>query len=223
LHVHLREPGREDEETVLSGTKAAAAGGFTAVACMANTFPVNDNRAVTDYILARAKVEGVVRVYPIGAVTRNLEGKQLAEMAEQAEAGAAGELEAGEVRRLLHEEARLDLRRLAHAAPHALVGEARAEGGAHGVEGEVAVADEAQQAVAGEVGVAEGHQVEVAAQSSADGRARRRFTPPRERFATSRRSRAAALGFVAVRDRGRTRAAATSARTFSRASSRLRA
>jgi dihydroorotase len=54
---------------------------------MANTFPVNDNRAVTDYILARARVEGVVRVYPIGAVTRNLEGAQLAELAEQAEAG----------------------------------------------------------------------------------------------------------------------------------------
>jgi len=87
MHVHLREPGFEYKETIASGTRAAAAGGFTAVACMANTFPVNDNRAVTDYILARAKVEGVVRVYPIGAVTRNLEGKQLAEMAEQAEAG----------------------------------------------------------------------------------------------------------------------------------------
>ena len=87
MHVHLREPGFEYKETIASGTRAAAAGGFTAVACMANTFPVNDNRAVTDYILARAKVEGVVRVYPIGAVTRNLEGKQLAELAEQAEAG----------------------------------------------------------------------------------------------------------------------------------------
>ncbi len=87
IHVHLREPGFEYKETIASGTRAAAAGGFTAVACMANTFPVNDNRAVTDYILARAKVEGVVRVYPIGAVTRNLEGIQLAEMAEQAEAG----------------------------------------------------------------------------------------------------------------------------------------
>ncbi|HEX7788688.1 MAG TPA: dihydroorotase [Methylomirabilota bacterium] len=87
MHVHLREPGFEYKETIASGTRAAAAGGFTAVACMANTFPVNDNRAVTDYILARARVEGVVRVYPIGAVTRNLEGTQLAEMAEQAEAG----------------------------------------------------------------------------------------------------------------------------------------
>jgi dihydroorotase len=87
IHTHLREPGFEYTETIASGTRAAAAGGFTAVACMANTFPANDNRAVTDYILARARVEGVVRVYPIGAVTRNLEGKQLAEMAEQAEAG----------------------------------------------------------------------------------------------------------------------------------------
>jgi dihydroorotase len=87
IHTHLREPGFEYKETVASGTRAAAAGGFTAVCCMANTFPVNDNRAVTDYILARARVEGVVRVYPIGAVTRNLEGTQLAELAEQAEAG----------------------------------------------------------------------------------------------------------------------------------------
>jgi len=87
IHTHLREPGFEYKETVASGTRAAAAGGFTAVCCMANTFPVNDNRAVTDYILARARVEGAVRVYPIGAVTRNLEGTQLAELAEQAEAG----------------------------------------------------------------------------------------------------------------------------------------
>ncbi len=87
MHAHLREPGHEYKETIASGTRAAAAGGFTAVACMANTFPVNDNRAVTDYILARARVEGVVRVYPIGAVTRNLEGKQLAELAELAEGG----------------------------------------------------------------------------------------------------------------------------------------
>ncbi len=87
IHTHLREPGYEYKETIASGTRAAAAGGFTAVCCMANTFPVNDNRAVTDYILARARVEGVVRVYPIGAVSRNLEGTQLAELAEQAEAG----------------------------------------------------------------------------------------------------------------------------------------
>jgi dihydroorotase len=87
MHVHLREPGYEYKETVATGTRAAAAGGFTAVCCMANTFPVNDNRSITDYILARAAAEGIVRVYPIGAVTRGLAGKELAELAELAEAG----------------------------------------------------------------------------------------------------------------------------------------
>jgi dihydroorotase len=87
MHVHLREPGYEYKETVRTGTRAAAAGGFTAVCCMANTDPVNDTRAVTDYILARARAEGAVRVYPIGAVTRGLAGKELAELAELAEAG----------------------------------------------------------------------------------------------------------------------------------------
>jgi dihydroorotase len=90
VHVHLREPGHEYKETIASGTRAAAAGGFTAVCCMANTLPVNDNRAVTDYILARARVEGVVRVYPIGAVSKNLDGVQLAELAELAEGGCVG-------------------------------------------------------------------------------------------------------------------------------------
>jgi dihydroorotase len=87
IHVHLREPGYEYKETVATGSRAAAAGGFTAVACMANTQPVNDNRSITDYIRAKAAVEGVVRVYPIGAVTRGLRGEELAELAELAEAG----------------------------------------------------------------------------------------------------------------------------------------
>jgi dihydroorotase len=87
IHVHLREPGHEYKETVATGTRAAAAGGFTTVCCMANTDPVNDNGAVTDYILAKARAEGVVRVHPIGAVTRGLKGESLAELAELAEAG----------------------------------------------------------------------------------------------------------------------------------------
>jgi len=87
LHVHLREPGFEYKETIATGTRAAAAGGFTAVCAMANTLPVNDNRAVTDYILARARAEGATRVHPVGAVTRNLEGQTLAELGELAEAG----------------------------------------------------------------------------------------------------------------------------------------
>jgi len=87
IHVHLREPGHEYKETVATGTRAAAAGGFTAVACMANTSPVNDNRSITDYIRAKAREDGAVRVYPIGAVTRGLRGEELAELAELAEAG----------------------------------------------------------------------------------------------------------------------------------------
>lgn len=87
LHVHLREPGYEYKETVATGTRAAAAGGFAAVCAMANTDPVNDNRSVTDYVLAKARDEGCVRVYPIGAVTRGLKGEELAELAELAEAG----------------------------------------------------------------------------------------------------------------------------------------
>ncbi len=87
LHVHLREPGYEYKETIATGTRAAAAGGFTAVCCMANTQPVNDNGAVTEYIRDRARAEGCVRVYPIGAVTRGLGGQELAELAELAEAG----------------------------------------------------------------------------------------------------------------------------------------
>jgi len=88
IHVHLREPGHEYKETVATGTRAAAAGGFTAVCCMANTSPVNDNGSITEYILDRARREGSgVRVYPIGAVTRGLEGKALAELAELHDAG----------------------------------------------------------------------------------------------------------------------------------------
>src|SRR5580765_7546324 len=68
MHVHLREPGQEHKETVATGTAAAVAGGFTAVACMPNTSPVNDNAGVTQYILKKAAEANLARVYPIGAV-----------------------------------------------------------------------------------------------------------------------------------------------------------
>src|SRR6185295_14508896 len=87
MHVHLREPGQEHKETVATGTAAAVAGGFTAVACMPNTTPVNDNAGVTSYILARAAEAGLARVYPIGAVSRDQRGEQLADIAELREAG----------------------------------------------------------------------------------------------------------------------------------------
>lgn len=87
LHVHLREPGREDKETIASGTRAAAAGGFTAVCAMPNTEPVNDTAGITQAILERARAEGVVRVYPIGAITRGSRGEELAEYGDLREAG----------------------------------------------------------------------------------------------------------------------------------------
>ncbi|HVT61009.1 MAG TPA: dihydroorotase [Thermoanaerobaculia bacterium] len=88
IHVHLREPGQEYKETVETGTMAAAAGGFTAVACMANTEPVNDHRSVTEHILAEARRHGYARVYPIGAVSKQLAGEELAEIGEMVRAGA---------------------------------------------------------------------------------------------------------------------------------------
>src|SRR5215208_5559166 len=88
LHVHLREPGQEYKETVRTGTLAAAAGGFTAVACMANTDPVNDSRSVTEYILAEARRHGFARVHPVGAVSKRLAGEELAEIGEMVAAGA---------------------------------------------------------------------------------------------------------------------------------------
>jgi len=88
IHVHLREPGFEAKETVFSGTRAAARGGFTAVACMPNTNPVADNAAIISYIKNTARVKGAVNVYPIGAITRGSKGEELAEMGDMKEAGA---------------------------------------------------------------------------------------------------------------------------------------
>jgi dihydroorotase len=86
IHTHLREPGYEYKETVLTGSRAAAAGGFTTILCMANTDPVNDNQSVTRYILRKAE-ETRITVLPIGAVTRGLKGMELTEMADLKEAG----------------------------------------------------------------------------------------------------------------------------------------
>jgi dihydroorotase len=87
MHVHLREPGQEHKETVATGTAAAVAGGFTAVACMPNTSPVNDNAGVTEYILKKAVEANLARVYPIGAVSRGQHGEHLADIAELKQAG----------------------------------------------------------------------------------------------------------------------------------------
>ena len=90
LHCHLREPGYEHKETIATGTRAAARGGFTTVCCMPNTQPPIDRTAVVEYVKRTALAEGVVRVLPIGCITRGQEGRELAQMAELAEAGVVG-------------------------------------------------------------------------------------------------------------------------------------
>src|SRR3982751_6661326 len=87
IHVHLREPGQEHKETIATGTASAAAGGFTAVACMPNTDPVNDHPGITELILRRAAEARQARVYPIGAVSMGSRGEQMSELGAQKAAG----------------------------------------------------------------------------------------------------------------------------------------
>lgn len=87
LHVHFREPGFEYKETIQTGSAAAVAGGFTTVCCMPNTNPVNDNQAVTEFILERARIAGLANVLPIGAITKGSEGKELAEIGDLRRSG----------------------------------------------------------------------------------------------------------------------------------------
>lgn len=88
LHAHLREPGREYAETIETGLRAAAAGGFTAVCAMPNTEPVNDSREVCEFIVARGKAAGGARLYPIGAITKGQKGEEMTAFGELAQAGA---------------------------------------------------------------------------------------------------------------------------------------
>ncbi|UCF38512.1 MAG: dihydroorotase [Acidobacteriota bacterium] len=88
MHVHFREPGREDKETIQSGSQAAVAGGFTSVACMPNTNPVNDCEAITRFMVDKAEDARLANVHPVGAVTKGLQGQELAEVGEMIKAGA---------------------------------------------------------------------------------------------------------------------------------------
>ena len=90
IHTHLREPGYEYKETIESGCEAAVAGGFTSIACMPNTNPVNDNRSVTEFILRQAQKANLANVYPIAAISKGSEGKMLTEFGDLKEAGAVG-------------------------------------------------------------------------------------------------------------------------------------
>ncbi|RMG42934.1 MAG: dihydroorotase [Acidobacteria bacterium] len=136
MHVHLREPGQEHKETIASGCAAAAAGGFTAIASMANTEPVNDCRAVTEMILAEARRHGSVRVYPVGAVSKGLEGRELAPIGEMVEAGAVAVSDDGRpiedaslMRRALQYARLFGIPVLAHEEDPSLVGDGVAHEG----------------------------------------------------------------------------------------------
>ncbi len=126
MHVHLREPGEEYKEDIVSGTRAAAAGGFTAVACMPNTRPVNDGMAVTALILQRAR-EGFARVYPVGAISKSSRGESLAEFGAMKAAGVVALSDDGRpvrdsqlMRRALEYAGDYDLRVISHSEEKAL-------------------------------------------------------------------------------------------------------
>jgi len=130
LHTHLREPGQEYKEDLGSGGRAAVAGGFTSIACMANTQPVNDDPAVTEYILNRARSDSPARVFPIAAATMGLEGKVMTEMVALFEAGAVAFSDdgktisdAGVMRRVLEYSKLVDVPVVVHAEDCALRGE----------------------------------------------------------------------------------------------------
>jgi dihydroorotase len=122
LHVHLREPGQEYKEDIETGTRAAAAGGFTTICCMPNTKPVNDQRTVTELIVRRARDLGTVRVRPIGAISQGLEGKLLADIGDMKEGGIVAisddgrpVMNAGLMRRALEYARTFDLPVVQHA------------------------------------------------------------------------------------------------------------
>jgi len=136
MHVHLREPGQEHKETVATGVAGAVAGGFTAVACMPNTDPANDTASVTRLVLERAAVASLARVYPIGAVSRGLQGEQLAEMAELRAAGCVAVSDDGRpvansllMRRALEYARMLDMPVIDHCEDPALKGDGVANEG----------------------------------------------------------------------------------------------
>jgi dihydroorotase len=150
MHVHLREPGQEHKETVASGVASAVAGGFTAVACMPNTSPVNDSAAVTRYIREKADAAGLARVYPIGAASVGSRGEQLAEIGELKAAGCVAISDDGHpirtallMRRALEYAGMLDVLVIDHCEDPTLKGEGvvhegavAAELGLRGIPGE---------------------------------------------------------------------------------------
>jgi dihydroorotase len=127
IHVHLRDPGHEYKEDIVTGTKAAAAGGFTSVVCMPNTVPVNDNKAITTYIINKAKYEGTANVFPICSITKGQKGESLVEMGDLKLAGCVGfsddglNVDCGEVlRRAMEYATGFDMPIITHAEDEAI-------------------------------------------------------------------------------------------------------
>jgi dihydroorotase len=130
LHVHLREPGQEYKEDIASGGRCGVAGGFTALVCMANTQPVNDDPSVTEYILDRARQESPARVYPVAAATRGLAGEVMTEMTALVEAGVVAFsddgktiMDSGVMRRVLEYSGLVRVPVITHAEDRTLVRE----------------------------------------------------------------------------------------------------
>jgi dihydroorotase len=130
MHVHLRDPGQEYKEDIISGTRAAVAGGFTSVVCMPNTKPVIDNKAVASYIINKAKAEGFCNVFPVGNITYGMHGERMAEMGELKESGCVAVSDDGKpvtnselMRRALQYAAGMGILVVSHAEELELVGE----------------------------------------------------------------------------------------------------
>jgi dihydroorotase len=136
MHTHLREPGQENKESIASGSQAAARGGFTTIACMANTEPVNDNRSVTEYIIARARQVGLVNILPVAAVSRGQLGENLVEMADLVEGGAVAFSDDGHcvmkadlIRKALEYAKMLDVPIIEHPEDHSISAEGQVNEG----------------------------------------------------------------------------------------------
>lgn len=130
MHVHLRDPGYEYKEDIVSGTKAAVAGGFTSLCCMPNTKPVTDNKTVVRYIIEKAQNEGFCNVFPVGNITQGMQGDRLAEMGELKESGCVAVSDDGRpvanteiMRRAMEYAAGIGIMVISHAEELSLVGE----------------------------------------------------------------------------------------------------
>jgi dihydroorotase len=137
MHVHLREPGQEHKETIKTGCEAAVHGGFTSVACMPNTAPVIDNRALVEQIAAKAKEAGLANVFPIAAVTKNQAGEELTDMVDLVKGGAAGfsddgrcVMNAGLMRQALAKAGQLKAPVIEHPEDHTISGDGQVNEGA---------------------------------------------------------------------------------------------